>query len=60
MPAYRYMEENSTAAMLATKRFRGVTLEVNLSLRVTHMPPPSANKAAHSDLKPRGHVTRSP
>ena len=60
MPAYRYMEENSTADILATKRITGVTPEVNLIEHVTHMSPLSMNKAAHSNLKPRGDVTRNP
>ena len=38
------MEENDSAAMLATKRSAGVRPEVNLS--VTHTPLPSVNKAA--------------
>ena len=55
MPGCRYVEETNLAAILATKRSAGVTPEVNLRKGVTHMPPPSANKA----LKPRGDITRS-
>ena len=51
MPAYRYIEENGSAAMLATKKLAVVTPEVNLREFVTHMPLPSANKAAHSDFE---------
>ena len=51
MPACRYIEEIGLAAMLATKRSAGVTPEVNLKEFVTHMPLPSANKAAHSGFK---------
>ena len=38
MPAYRYMEEIGSAAMLAAKRLAGVTPEVNLRDHVTCMP----------------------
>ena len=48
MPACRYVEENSLAAMLAAKRLAGVTPEVNHREHVTCMPLPSANKVAHS------------
>ena len=51
MPVRRYVEENGSAAMVATKRFVGVTLEVNLWKCVTHMSPPSMNKAAHSGFE---------
>ena len=51
MPACRYVEENGSAAMLATKRSAGVTPEVNLGECVTGMPPPSTNKAAHSGIE---------
>ena len=37
--------------MLATKRSAGVAPEVNLRERVTHMPPPSMNKASHSGFE---------
>ena len=61
MPAHRYMEENSLATILATKKSAGVVPEVNLRKCVIHMPPPSMNKVAHSvALKPRRDVTRSP
>ena len=36
---------------LATKRSTGVAPEVNLRERISHMPPPSANKAAHSGFE---------
>ena len=51
MPACRYVEENSSAAMLATKRSAGVTPEVNVKEHVTPMPPQSTNKAAHSSFE---------
>ena len=47
MPARRYVEENGSAAMLATKMSAGVAPEVNLRERV-YMLLPSVNKAAHS------------
>ena len=47
MPAYRYMEENGSAAMLATKRLAGVMPDVNLREYVTCTPPLSANNPAH-------------
>ena len=47
MPACRYVEGNSSVAMLATKRSVDVTAEVNLREHVTCTPLPSANKAAH-------------
>ena len=51
MPAHRYMEENGSAAMLAAKRSAGVAPEVNLRVCITHMPPSSVKKAAHSGFK---------
>ena len=48
MPARSYVKENSSAVMLATRRSTGVALEVNLWERISRMPTPSANKAAHS------------
>ena len=51
MPGCRYVEEISSAAMLATKRSAGVTPEMNLRECVTHTPLPSANKAAHSGFE---------
>ena len=51
MPAHRYVEENSSAAKLATKKSAGVAPEVNLRGHVTCMLPQSTNKAAHSGLK---------
>ena len=47
----QYMEENGSAAMLATKRLAGVTPEVNLRYYVTYTPPPSVNKATHSGFE---------
>ena len=47
MPARRYVEENGSAAMLATKMSAGVAPEVNLRERI-YMLLPSVNKAAHS------------
>ena len=47
MPARRYMEEIGSAA----KRSAGVAPKVNLGEHVTHMPLPSANKAAHSGFE---------
>ena len=37
--------------MQAAKRSAGIAPEVNLGECVTHMPPPSANKAAHSGFE---------
>ena len=60
MPAHRYVEENGSAAMLATKRLAGVTPEVNFSECVKCMPLPSATKAAHSGFETQGrHHQRS-
>ena len=50
MPAHRYMEENSSAAMLDAKRLAGVTAEVNFRECVTHKPTLSVNKTAHSGI----------
>ena len=47
MPGHRYVEEISSAAILATKRSAGVIPEVNLREDVTCVPLPSTNKAAH-------------
>ena len=46
MPAHRYVEENSLAAILATM-MAGVTPQVNLIEYVTHTPAPNMNKATH-------------
>ena len=46
-----YVEENGSAAMLATKRPADVIPEVNLREHVICMLPPSANKAAHSGFE---------
>ena len=51
MPTHRYVEENSLAAMLATKRSAGVTPEVNRGMCNTPTSPPSMNKAAHSGFE---------
>ena len=51
MPADRYVEKISLATMLAVKRLVGVAPEMNLRECVTHMPPQSMNKAAHSDFE---------
>ena len=45
------MEENGSATMLAAMRSAGDAPEVNLKECVTHTPPPSANKAAHSGFE---------
>ena len=60
MPAHRYVEENSPAAMLGIKRSVGVTPEVNLGMCKTPTSPPSMNKVAHSGLKLKGDISRSP
>ena len=39
------------AAMLAAKRSAGVAPEVNLRECISHTPPPSTNKAAHSGFE---------
>ena len=51
MPAHRYMEENSLAAILATKRSAGVAPEVNLGDHVICTLLRSTNRAAHSDFE---------
>ena len=51
MPGCRYVEEIVSAAMLATNWSAGVAPEVTFMERVTHTPPPSANKAAHSGFE---------
>ena len=45
------MEEISSVAMLAAKSSPGVAPEVNLRERIKHMPLPSVNKAAHSEVE---------
>ena len=47
MPVHRYVEENSSAPMLAAKRSVGVMLERNLGECVACMPLPSVNKSVH-------------
>ena len=51
MFAYRYVEENGSAAILVAKRSAGVTPKVNLREYVTRTPRPSMNKAVHSGFK---------
>ena len=51
MPACRYVEVIGSAAMLATKRSAGFTPYMNIREHVTHLPPTSTNKAAHSDFE---------
>ena len=48
---HSYVEEISSAAMLATKRSAGVTSEVNLREHITHTPPQSLNMAVHSGFE---------
>ena len=56
MPSCRYVEEISSATMLATKRSAGVAAEVNLSQYITHMPQPSVEKDAHFGFETqKGH-----
>ena len=51
MPGCIYVEDISLVVLLATKRSAGVTPEVNLRKCVTHMSPPSVNKAANSGFE---------
>ena len=51
MPAFKYVEENSLSDMLAIKRLAGVAPEMYVRQHITHTPPPSANKAAHSGFE---------
>ena len=51
MPGHRYVEEIWLVAILAAKRSAGVAPEVHLKEYVTHLPLPSANKAAHSGFE---------
>ena len=50
MPVYRYVEEKSLIALLATKRLAGVAPGESLE-HVTYMPLPSTNKAASSGFE---------
>ena len=60
MTGRKYVEEIGSAALLAAKRSAGVTPEVNLRQCVTHRPPPSVNKAAHSGFETqRRHYQKS-
>ena len=54
MPGYRYLEDISLVAMLATKRLAGVTPEVNLGEHLACMPLSSLNKAASSGFETQG------
>ena len=60
MPAHRYVEEKSLAVILAGKRPAGVTPDLNLGERVTCMPLPSANKAAHSGFETQRRYHQKP
>ena len=51
MPTYRYLEEISLVALLATKRSGGVEQEVNFREYVTHTPLLIMNKAAQSGFE---------
>ena len=51
MPDCRYVEENSLAAMLATKRSADVTPDVNLREHITCAPLSSTNKVDHSGFE---------
>ena len=51
MPACRCVEGNGSAAMLAAERLVDVVPEVNFREHVTHMSPPSMNKAAQSGFE---------
>ena len=59
MSGCRYVEEISSAAMLATKRSGGVAPEMDVNEHVIWMPLPIVIKATHNDLEPRRNVTRS-
>ena len=54
MPACRYMEENASAAMLATKRLAGVAPEVSVWECITHTPLSSVNMSSHSGFEAKG------
>ena len=51
MPAHRYVEESSSAAMLAAMKSAGVTPGMNLRECVIHTPLPYTNKAVHSGFE---------
>ena len=51
---------SNTTVLSVHQESAGVTPEVNLRQCVTHMPPWSTNKAAHSSFKPTEDITRSP
>ena len=54
------MGQIGSAAMLAIKRLPGVTPEVSLRECVTHIPPLSMNKVAHSGFETqRSHHQKS-
>ena len=60
MPAQRYVQEISSAAMPAAKRSAGVKLEVHLIECVICIPQPSAHKADYSCFETQRYITRSP
>ena len=60
MPAYRYVEEIGSAAILATKRSVGVTTELNHRDHETCMLYQVQIMLPTLALKPRGDITRSP
>ena len=51
MPARRYVEENGSSAMLATKKSAGVAPEGDLRECLAQMPPPNGNKGANSGFE---------
>ena len=53
LPLLKHAYGESDWQVLAIKRLVGVTPEVNLREHTSHMPPPSANKAAHSGFETR-------
>ena len=56
MPTHRYIEDFSSTALLATKRFIRVAPEVNSREHVTDLPLPRRGKGC----SPRREVTRNP
>ena len=51
MPGHRYVEENSLAAILATKGMAGATPDMNLREHVIYTPLPSMNKVVYSGFE---------
>ena len=51
MPTHSYVEQNGLDARLAARRLAGVTPDVSIRENVICMPPPSANKVAHSGFE---------